>query len=75
MNFISMNRQDEGLVELKYCERCGGLWLRRPGHEVVWCERCRAQKAALLRCGRGQLGRNSLQIECLRGVADMAVQP
>jgi hypothetical protein len=74
MNFISMGRQDEGLVELKYCERCGGLWLRRPGHEVVYCERCRAQKAALLRSGRGRLAQNSLQIECLRGVAETAVQ-
>jgi Zn-finger nucleic acid-binding protein len=74
MNFISMNRQDEVAVELKYCERCGGLWLRRPGHEMVYCERCRAQRAALLRNGRGQLGRKSLQIECLRGVADLAVR-
>jgi hypothetical protein len=75
MNFISMMRQDEVSVELKYCERCGGLWLRRPGQDVVYCERCRAQRAALLRTGRGRMGQNSLQIECLRGVADMAVRP
>ena len=75
MNFISMSRQDESLVELKYCERCGGLWLRRPGHEVVYCERCRAQKAALLQSGRGRMARNSLRIECLRGVVDVAVRP
>jgi Zn-finger nucleic acid-binding protein len=75
MNFISMSRQDEMAVELKYCERCGGLWLRRPGQELVYCERCRAQKAALLQSGRGRTARNLLQIECLRGVADTAVRP
>lgn len=26
--------------ELKYCERCGGLWLRPQGGEAVYCERC-----------------------------------
>jgi Zn-finger nucleic acid-binding protein len=27
-------------VELKYCERCGGLWLRRRGTEEVYCRPC-----------------------------------
>jgi|HubBroStandDraft_6_1064221.scaffolds.fasta_scaffold319670_3 Zn-finger nucleic acid-binding protein len=27
-------------VELKYCERCGGLWLRRIGEERVYCVTC-----------------------------------
>ena len=26
--------------ELKYCERCGGLWLRPQGGDAVYCERC-----------------------------------
>jgi len=71
MNFISMNRQDDLTLELKYCERCGGLWLRRPGQMAVFCERCRTQRAALLRSGRRYQPQNSLQIECLRGVADV----
>jgi len=74
MNFISMRRQDDVAVELKYCERCGGLWLRRPGQDVVHCGRCRAQRAALLQTGRGRMGQNSLQIDCLRGVAEVAVR-
>ena len=45
MNFIGMIMQEENSVELKYCERCGGLWLRRPGHDEVHCGRCRAQRA------------------------------
>ncbi len=27
-------------VELKYCERCGGLWLRRKGCSKVYCASC-----------------------------------
>jgi len=27
-------------LELKYCERCGGLWLRRKGDDRVHCEAC-----------------------------------
>jgi hypothetical protein len=75
MNFISMIRQEEMAVELKYCERCGGLWLRRPRQDVVHCGRCRAQRAELLRTGRGRMAQNSLQIDCLRGVAEVAVRP
>jgi hypothetical protein len=29
-------------LELKYCELCGGLWLRTRGTEDVHCESCRA---------------------------------
>ena len=75
MNFISMNRQDETAVELKYCERCGGLWLRRPGQDLVYCARCRSQRASLLQSGRRYRPQNSLQIECLRGVAEIEVRP
>jgi len=27
-------------LELKYCERCGGLWLRRKGSAGVFCAGC-----------------------------------
>ncbi len=27
-------------VELKYCERCGGLWLRSKDEEKVYCPGC-----------------------------------
>ena len=27
-------------LELKYCERCGGLWLRRKGSDLVFCVSC-----------------------------------
>jgi hypothetical protein len=28
-------------LELKYCEHCGGLWLRRRGDCCLYCQRCR----------------------------------
>lgn len=27
-------------LELKYCERCGALWLRRCGNGEVYCAAC-----------------------------------
>ncbi len=27
-------------MELKYCERCGGLWLRQKGMQQVYCASC-----------------------------------
>lgn len=32
---------NEVRMELKYCEHCGGLWLRESGAGVVYCENCR----------------------------------
>lgn len=29
-------------LELKYCERCGGLWLRAAGGRGIYCARCEA---------------------------------
>ncbi len=34
------NRNDEVRVELKYCERCGGLWFRREGSNAAFCGPC-----------------------------------
>lgn len=30
-------------LELKYCERCGGLWMRTWGTEEVYCPPCAVQ--------------------------------
>ena len=41
---MSTDRQDRNHggvgVELKYCEHCGGLWVRERGAGVVYCEKC-----------------------------------
>jgi Zn-finger nucleic acid-binding protein len=46
MNFIGRMEGPETQVELKYCERCGGLWLRQQGVDGVYCASCRACLAA-----------------------------
>ena len=43
MNFISEGEAGREQVELKYCERCGGLFLREPGAGVVYCASCVAR--------------------------------
>jgi uncharacterized Zn finger protein (UPF0148 family) len=34
-------------MELKYCERCGSLWLRECGAGVVYCNSCQVEVAEL----------------------------
>jgi Zn-finger nucleic acid-binding protein len=34
------NSANESSLELKYCERCGGLWLRPTGGGQVYCVAC-----------------------------------
>jgi ribosomal protein L37AE/L43A len=31
------------LLELKYCESCGGLWVRPRGMQIVECKGCKSQ--------------------------------
>ena len=59
MNFSQVIEQGEVAVELKYCERCGGLWLRPTHDDESYCERCRAAVAAWPRTmgGRKKLNR------------------
>jgi len=39
MDFIDTMEGSEIQVELKYCERCGGLWLRPQGTNGVYWRR------------------------------------
>ena len=34
-------------VELKYCEHCGGLWVRERGAGTVYCGKCEPKVADL----------------------------
>ena len=47
MNFIGRMEGQQIQVELKYCERCGGLWLRPQGTNGVYCTSCRVRIAAM----------------------------
>lgn len=35
------------VLEPKYCELCGGLWLRPAGSPSIYCARCAPEIAAL----------------------------
>lgn len=39
-------------LELKYCERCGGLWLRQRGMGGVYCAACTPEISDFPFCGR-----------------------
>ena len=41
------NKSNEVGVELKYCEHCGGLWVRERGAGTVYCEKCQPKVADL----------------------------
>jgi len=47
MDFIGGMEGSEIPVELKYCERCGGLWLRPQGTNGVYCRSCCVCLAAM----------------------------
>jgi len=40
MEFITYVMATEENVELKYCESCGGLFLRKPATLTVYCPGC-----------------------------------
>jgi len=42
-------------MELKYCERCGGLWLRPTASDLVFCGACAKIIAGLLPSSRASL--------------------
>jgi Zn-finger nucleic acid-binding protein len=44
------NIEENGIqMELKYCERCGGLWLRLKGSELAYCPPCAVILAGVAR--------------------------
>jgi len=57
MNFIGETEGQEIQVELKYCERCGGLWLRPQRTDGVYCASCRVRLAAMPDPGKAPAGK------------------
>lgn len=53
-----MELEDRDLIflELKYCERCGGLWLRMAGSEDTYCASCAIEMLELARPVRRKYG-------------------
>jgi Zn-finger nucleic acid-binding protein len=87
MNFSSEMKGTAIQVELKYCERCGGLWLRPQRQAGVHCASCRACLEAMpgggvasIRKARRQSpetdarkGQSPVQVDYLQGVAAVGV--
>jgi ribosomal protein L37AE/L43A len=67
-----METQDSEAIqmELKYCERCGALWLRPTGSELIFCPPCSVILAGLARdpCFRGHRGTASHGEKCERKI-------
>jgi Zn-finger nucleic acid-binding protein len=84
MHFMNTLETGEVPMELKYCERCGGLWLRRQGEDVVYCRGCQEHMAAYRRGERpiperrrsrkrAQHGQDPIEVPA--GVAGIEVRP
>jgi Zn-finger nucleic acid-binding protein len=40
MNYLTEMKHSRMCLELKYCERCGGLFLRRAATDLTYCNSC-----------------------------------
>ena len=59
-------------LELKYCERCGGLWLRPQGADAVYCASC-AEAINQLPPSRSGTPPGSLHAACMCLVTFLAL--
>jgi hypothetical protein len=65
--------KDTVRVELKYCEHCGGLWVREGG-AGVYCEKCQ-DKVADLPIPKMKSGRIVLPVAKNTVVGDRSLEP
>ena len=56
---MEVDRVEVVEMELKYCERCGALWVRLCGDEEVYCGSCRPLVAELPLGQRVQMAMSS----------------
>jgi hypothetical protein len=69
MNTVGEIGVHEILIELKYCERCGGLWLRPQGADAVYCADCQVlvdarQNPTVTPFEKPRLRKGSIQRTC-----------
>jgi len=57
-----MGRETTLKIELKYCERCGGLWLRQEGSRQVYCGGCAPEMATVAQAPKKQAAAVRLDI-------------
>ena len=71
------NQENESKVvrkELKYCEHCGGLWVRECGAGVVYCENCQRRVADLPIPKKKKQGRIKMPVRSHTLVEDYSVE-
>ncbi len=76
---LMQERSTENIIELKYCERCGGLWFREAGTNANLCGPCMNQEPLLAKryaererkaaTDRTWAGLSTIVLESLQGVA------
>ena len=66
------NKNKAVRVELKYCERCGGLWVRECGAGVVYCETCQQTVEELPAPKKKRVQRVTLPVQRRSAVDDYA---
>ena len=62
MSSVSDGKKGPVGVELKYCEHCGGLFVRERGAGVVYCDACQPKVADLPTPKRKTPGRLQLPV-------------
>lgn len=77
-----LERSGEIIIELKYCERCGGLWFREAGSNANLCGPCANQEPVLAKryavreqqasADRAWVGLSSLIVDNMQAVATEA---
>ena len=66
-------KNNEVRVELKYCEHCGGLWVREGG-AGAYCEKCQP-KVADLPVPRQRISKAKLPVRKRGVVEDFEIEP
>jgi uncharacterized Zn finger protein (UPF0148 family) len=71
---MKSNRKDKSMkrVELKYCEHCGGLWVREGGGGV-YCGKCQPKVAELAVGKKKQPGKVQLPVRKRTVVEDFEI--
>jgi hypothetical protein len=74
-----LDRSGEIIIELKYCERCGGLWFREAGSNANLCGPCTGEEPVLAKryaereqqaaADRVWLGLSSTIVDSMQAVA------
>jgi hypothetical protein len=70
--------ETQGRVEMKYCERCGALWLRAIGSRDIYCCQCERQMRELPLAGYHKPGMRrrkteTTQLSILHGSGELAI--